>query len=84
MQTSIAIEEHKMCTKHFTSLVLNGKSQLPQCLTVTVSNYYFTTWKKINEQNVLPVLEHRAHHFPYRQRLFELCSDRRSIMPPMH
>ncbi|GFT92605.1 hypothetical protein TNCV_1480921 [Trichonephila clavipes] len=36
-------------------------------------------WKEVNEQNVLPIPEHRAHHFPYRQRLFEFRPDWRSV-----
>ncbi|GFU24488.1 hypothetical protein TNCV_2264481 [Trichonephila clavipes] len=49
-----------------------------------VSVYCTTRWQKVNEQYVLPVPEHRAHHFPYRQRLFEFRPDRRSTMPLMH
>ncbi|GFW48053.1 hypothetical protein TNCV_2402401 [Trichonephila clavipes] len=62
---------------------LNGKSQFPQCFTVTVRVYFFTTWKEVNEQNALPVSEKRAYQFPYQQRLFEFHSDWRSTMPPM-
>ncbi|GFX01126.1 hypothetical protein TNCV_4580921 [Trichonephila clavipes] len=80
--TSIVTEEHNTCIKYSTPLVLNGTSQFPQRFTVMVNVYCFTTWKEVNEQNALPSPEHRAHHFPYRQRLFR--PDRKSTMPPMH
>ena len=83
MWTGIVMEEHNTCSEHFMPLVLNGTSQFPQCFTVTVSIYCFITWKEINEQNALPVLEHNAHHFLCQQPPFEFRSDWRSIMPPM-
>ncbi|GFV57500.1 hypothetical protein TNCV_4561361 [Trichonephila clavipes] len=84
MWTSIAMEGHNTYIKHSSPLVLNGTSQFLQCFTITVSVCCFTTWKEVNEQNALPVPEHRAHHFPYQQRLFEFRLDQRSAMPPMH
>ncbi|GFW93670.1 hypothetical protein TNCV_4541981 [Trichonephila clavipes] len=57
-----------------------------QCLNIRgpPRNNGFTTWKEVNEQNALPSPEQCAHHFPYRQRLFEFRPDRRSTVPPMH
>ncbi|GFT09974.1 hypothetical protein TNCV_1114361 [Trichonephila clavipes] len=84
MWTSIIVEEHNTCSKHSTPLISNGTSQFLQCFTVMVSVYRLTAWSEINEQNALPVPEHREHHFSYQQRLFELSPDWRSPMPPVH
>ncbi|GFX83412.1 hypothetical protein TNCV_1427081 [Trichonephila clavipes] len=71
MWTIIVTDEHNTCIKHSRPLVLNDMSKFPQCFTVMVNVYCLTTWEEVNEQIALHIPEHHAHHFPYRQHLFE-------------
>ena len=71
-------------TKHPAPLVLNGPSQFQQCFTVTLSIHHLTSGQKIDEENVPPVLEHHAHHFPHWQSLLEFHLAGRSNVIPMH